>query len=315
MDRVPTSLLDAHKARATGDNPFQQRARLLQALWRERRGYEDGGGGQSWAGSRLDAKFARDTKANLMTQAARDAADAELAAKRGGSKQVIQEERLWTNLLSSQPLAFNLFAELQADLALATRVLTRLWPARVSEVTRIRFEYSPGHGDITYTHDHTAFDVFFEVVAPTGGRSFIGLEVKYHEALDDPPATHKPRYDEVTAAMRCFRPESLAALRVKPLEQIWRDHMLAGSMSLHAAGGWEPGLYVFLYPEGNEECRRAVHLYKDILSDTSTFAAVTLETMVAAIEAETDAAWIGEVRERYLGWQAIEQLIERVKTT
>lgn len=59
-----------------------------------------------------------------------------------GSGQKIDEDRLWTSLLSSQPLAFRLFADLGLDLACATRVFRRLWPERVAEVTGIRFEYS-----------------------------------------------------------------------------------------------------------------------------------------------------------------------------
>lgn len=72
--------------------------------------------------------------------------------------------------------------------------------------------------------------VYVEHTTPTGGCGVIGLEVNYHEALTDAPARHRPRYDEVTREMRCFRDEHLAVLRKKPLEQIWRDHMLAGSM-------------------------------------------------------------------------------------
>lgn len=90
--------------------------------------------------------------------------------------------------------------------------------------------------------------MYDEHTTPRGGRGFIGIEVKCHEALTDAPAEHRPRYDEVTKAMGCFKPELVAALRRKPVEQIWRDHMLAGSMLL-ASSEWETGLYVFLYPE------------------------------------------------------------------
>ncbi len=173
-------------------------------------------------------------------------------------------------------------------------------------VTRVSFEHSPARGDESYTGDHTAFDVFFEHLTPAGGRAFIGLEVKYHEALTDAPAAHRPRYDEVTSRMGCFRPEGLPALRLKPLQQIWRDHMLAGAMHQHEPAGWDSGLYVFLYPQDNEACRRAVQLYQDLLADQRTFSPVTLEVVVAAIEAETDAPWVRELRERYLLWAKVE---------
>jgi hypothetical protein len=241
-----------------------------------------------------------------MTPAALAAARREVAAMRAGSGQKIDEDRLWANLLSSQPLAFNLFGELSADLGLATRVLRRFWPERLREVTHVGFEYSPGRGSAAYTADRTAFDVYVEHTTPAGGRGFIGIEVKYHEALTDAPAEHRPRYDEVTRAMGCFKPDLVAGLRRKPVEQIWRDHMLAGSMLLGSSPPpWESGLYVFLYPDDNEPCRAAVQLYREYLSDDRTFDVVTLEKLSDAIELETSASWIGEVRSRYLDWQQL----------
>ena len=110
--------------------------------------------------------------------------------------------------------------------------------------------------------------------------------------------------------MRCFKVECVPGLRRKPVEQLWRDHMLAGSMLLDTSAAWETGLYVFLYPADNEPCRRAAQLYQSYLSDVRSFAAVTIEEVVAAIESATDAMWIGQVRDRYLGWEKIDHLID-----
>jgi hypothetical protein len=306
---LPDELLLRHHALVTTDSQFQRRARLLQALWREERGLPIGDRRPGVPlGSRLPTAYAKDTAANLMTGPARAAARREVAAMRAGSGQKIDEDRLWTNLLSSQPLAFSLFADLSENLDCAGRVLRRFWPERVAAVTKIAFEYSPGRSSPTYTADRTAFDVYLEHLTPNGGRGFIGIEVKYHEALTDQPAPHRSRYDEVTRAMGCFKPERLDALRRKPIEQLWRDHMLCGSMLLAAPADWETGLYAFLYPEDNGPCRAAVERYRDSLSDSRTFDAVTLEAIVSAIEAETDAMWIREIRSRYLAWEKLKDL-------
>lgn len=298
---VSDEVLRAHDVLVETDNAFQRRARLLQALWREERGFPIGERRAGIPlGSRLPKPFALETGVNLMTPAAIDAARREVAAMRAGSGQKIDEDRLWANLLSSQPLAFSLFADLGVDLALASRVFRRLWPERVGAVTKIGFEYSPGRTSAKYTADRTAFDVFVEHTTPAAARGFIGIEVKYHEALNDAPAEHRPRYDEVTKAMGCFKSDLLAGLRRKPVEQIWRDHMLAGSMLL-APSDWTTGLYVFLYPEENEACRAAVQLYREYLSDARTFDSVTLEKVIDAIAGETNAAWIRDLRRRYLG--------------
>jgi len=309
MGDIPRELLREHRVSVRRDNRFQQRARLLQALWREERGLPIGRSESGIPlGSRLPREFAEEKGANLMTDASLAAARREVAAKRG---RVIEDDRLWENLLSSQPLAFNLFSELEVHLDLAARVLRRLWPERIGAVTRIAFEHSPGRGISTYTDDGTSFDVYVEHTAPLGGRGFVGIEVKYQEDLRAKRATHRPRYDEVTTAMGCFKPDLILGLRREPIEQLWRDHMLAGSMLLDTSAGWESGLYVFLYPEDNKVCRAAVQLYREHLSDARTFDAVTLEAVVAAIEAETDAAWIRELRARYLGWEKIERLLAK----
>jgi hypothetical protein len=309
MNDVSDRLLREHQVLVTTDNAFQRRARLLQALWREARALPVGERRAGVPlGSRLPKSFAKESGANLMTEAGREAARREVAAMRAGSGQKIDEDRLWANLLSSQPLAFNLFGELALDLELATRVFRRLWPDRVAAVTKICFEYSPGRSSAAYTADRTAFDVYVEHDTNEGGRGFIGIEVKYHEALTDEPAEHRPRYDEVTKAMLCFKNELVAGLRRKPVEQIWRDHMLAGSMLL-ASATWSSGLYVFLYPEDNEACRAAVQLYGEYLADSKTFQAVTLENLVAAIARETTMPWVDELQDRYLDWEKIDRAL------
>lgn len=309
VDHISDDLLSKHHVLVTTDKDFQRRARLLQALWREERGLPIGERRAGIPlGSRLPKDFAKETGVNLMTPNALTAARREVAAVRAGSGQKIDEDRLWANLLSSQPLAFSLFADLANDPVLATRVLQRLWPERVAAVTRIAFEYSPGRSSPKFTADRTAFDVYVEHATPKGGRGFIGIEVKYHEGLGDEPAEHRPRYDEVTKQMGCFKPDLVMGLRRKPIEQVWRDHMLAGSMLLDTTAGWETGLYVFLHPEDNEPCRAAAQLYREYLSHERTFDSLTLEKIVESIEAEADALWIRDLRGRYLGWEKIERL-------
>jgi hypothetical protein len=307
---VPDEKLRQHAVLVAADNVFQRRARLLQALWREAHGLPIGERRRGVPlGSRLPMPFASESGANLLGDVARAAARRELAAKRAGSGQHIEEERLWANLLSSQPLAFSMFAELEGDLGLATRVFARLWPERIATVTKVAFEYSPGRGSERFTADRTAFDVYVEHTTHAGGRGFVGIEVKYHEALGDAPAKHRARYDQVTTAMGCFKPSSVLSLCCKPIEQIWRDHMLAGSMLLDSPARWETGLYVFLYPRDNERCHAAVQRYGDCLSNDQTFTTVTLETMVEAIEAASPAPWIRDVRERYLGWWKLDAAV------
>lgn len=303
-------LLRAHHVFVPGDDTFQRKARLLQALWRTERGLPMGAKASGEPlGSRLPPAFAKESLANFLTEGARRAVREEMKDELGSGK-LIEEERLYANLLSSQPLCFNLFGDLSGDRVLATRVLRDVFPSRVAEVTAIRFEHSPGRGDARFTADHSAFDVFVEHTTPDGRRGFLGIEVKYHEGLDDAPSTHRARYDEIADGMGCFVPAQRAALCKKPIQQMWRDHLLAGAMMQHERG--LAGCYVFLHPSGNTRCARAAALYAGCLSDKTTFEPLTLESFVNALEQNApDAPWPSQVRERYLGWSKIDALVNR----
>jgi hypothetical protein len=86
---------------------------------------------------------------------------------------------------------------------------------------------------------------------------------------------------------------------MKPVNQLWRDHMLAGSMIL--ADGWKEGMFVVLYPSENTHAAAAIAKYQACLADPSTFGSWTIESFVVALEAEGAGAWTGELRGRYLG--------------
>lgn len=232
---VSPEVLEAHQVLVGGDNAFQRRARLLQALWREEQRFPVGLHRGAALGSRLAMPGAREHLWNYLSEGARDAVTAEVLAPDRDTDKLYSQPRIFEDLLSSQPRCFNLFGELRADLDLATSVCAGLWPDRVAEVTGVEFEHSPGRGDPRYLGNRSAHDVLVRYRSPSGATGFLGVEVKYHENLRVKAATHKPRYDEVAEAAGCFRPDALEELRHPPLQQLWLDHLLALSM---VQAGW-----------------------------------------------------------------------------
>ena len=101
--------------------------------------------------------------------------------------------------------------------------------------------------------------------------------------------------------MSCFVPERLPELREKPLEQFWRNHLLAGSLVHDQASGFQEGRFVLIYPTRNVMVRRAGELYRTCLSDEATFSSWTLESLLHAIVDAGGGQWVQAVRERYLG--------------
>ena len=117
-------------------------------------GFEKG----NYFGNYLPTEVAKQKGLNFLSETISETVQDTIQNKEAGS--VIMEPRIWNNMLSSQPLCFNLFAEMKKDLTLASDLFSTLFPDRVSEVLDIKFEHSPGRNDHKYTNDGSAFDVF-----------------------------------------------------------------------------------------------------------------------------------------------------------
>ena len=100
--------------------------------------------------------------------------------------------------------------------------------------------------------------------------------------------------------MGCFRDEARSDLKQRPLQQIWRDHLLVGAH--HPVDGFDDACFVFLYPEGNTACAQAVVKYADCLSDERSFQPWTLESVWERLNASSDASWLKLFHERYLAF-------------
>ncbi len=295
------SILAQHHALVRSDNEWQREARLRQALWRKAQQLPIGEHRGMPLGSRLAMPYAKETLANYVTETIRDVVRAEVIDPVRSAGKMYREPRIFNDLLSSQPLCFNLFGELQRDLGLASRAFAILLVDSGLVVTAIEFEHSSGRGDARFTDDHSAFDVFVEYTSAAGRHGFLGVEVKYVEDLDVPAARHRPRYDEVANAMGCFVPDSLPRLRRKPLEQLWRDHLLAGSLMLDQGSGFTRGTFAVVYPSENSIVAGAIQEYRACLTSATTFTAWTLEAVLNSIDAVGAGEWVRVVRGRYLG--------------
>lgn len=296
---ISRAVLDAHHAYVRGDDPWQQRARLHQSVWREQQSLPAGLHRGSPLGSRLTPADAEPPALRnfLSSQARNQVQKAVSAAPRTGA--LLSRPRLWVDLLSSQPLCFNLFGPLADDLDLATAALRLIWPD-IRAVRDIRFEWSPGRDDVTYTTNRSAFDVFVDYDGDRG-RSFLGVEVKYHENLRGSPASDKNgRYAELAKETRVFDESTFRVLSTLPLQQIWLDHLLALRMLAAREDGWDAGTFVLLHPVGNTRCTSAASDYGRCLTDRDTFDARTLDDVVRAVGIATTDSWVDDVAARFL---------------
>ncbi|HAD12225.1 MAG TPA: hypothetical protein DCF33_07275, partial [Saprospirales bacterium] len=252
----------------------------------------------------LEIEFAKTSKSNFLTDNIRQLVTREISnAKTTGG--LIGEPRIWNNLLSSQPLCFNLFGELHFDLGLATEYFKRLFPERLDSVTAVKFEYSPGRRNAKYLGDNSAFDVFIEY-SKGGKRGFIGIEVKYAESLREETAgkaipNFKEQYATLSSCCGLFKPNSVAFLRQPPLSQIWRDNLL----SIATKHDYDEGFFVFLYPSKNKHCLMGIEGYTEHLvfesEEQCGFYPRYLEDFINTLTEILNAEWTTELKQRYLG--------------
>lgn len=254
-------------------------------------------------GSRLEMPWAEDTLSNYLNETIRQVVREEVLDKNKRRGKLFGRPRIFNDLLSSQPLCFNLFGELRNDLPLATAVFKDFTLGRVHQVTSVEFEFSPGSGDPKFTGDRSAFDVYITFKTLQGGDGFVGIEVKYHENLQGQAANLQPRHYQVAEIMGCFKSERMSLLKKQPLQQIWRDHLLAGA--LKHVGPYHDGFFVFLYPQGNTYCASAVSRYRECLTNFETFEDWTLEDLTSAIKRHTSADWIEKFHDRYLDFSKL----------
>ncbi|WP_181778839.1 PGN_0703 family putative restriction endonuclease [Pseudonocardia pini] len=303
---IEGATLHAHDAFVSSDNAWQQRARLHQSLWREAHGLPAGQHNGRRLGSRLEPADAEPpTLSNYLTPSARNQVQraVEMSAESGAP---LSRPRLWVDLLSSQPLCFNLFGPLAEDLDLATKTLQMMWPD-IRTVREIRFEWSPGRGSMRYTGNRSAFDVFVDCDGDRG-RSFLGIEVKYHEDLSGSPAKDADgRYPKLAAEHGVFHQDSLPALMRLPLQQIWLDHLLA--LQTLAKDDWGSGRFVLLSPMGNTACTSAAAHYRRCLTDDTTFDARTLDDLVQAARLAAPRSWPDTVHARYMDPALVDSVV------
>lgn len=281
---------------------FSSKARLLQSIWRTEKGFA-----YEKYGNFLKLDFAKQTGANYLTEPIFEIVRYEVEnAKKHGK--VISEPRIWNNLLSSQPLAFNLFGELKRNETLATKVFKVLYPnLGIERIENIEFEHSPGRKDLKYTGDSSAFDVFIEYSTKAEKLSFLGIEVKYAEHLKDKPSSHKERYEEISKESGFFDLSQLEKLKEKPIQQIWRDHLL--TLSLFVSNkDYLRGDFIYLFPSENLECVNGIKKYQQTFlpNKENYFIPLTIEKIVEIIRNESAENWINEFEDRYLNFKKIE---------
>jgi len=219
-------------------NEFKRKQRIHQGWWRAFVLAEEPGLHPTRNAERVCSTIlgGKSTGKNFLSKATCEAVQETLQNRTGKSPGIIREDRLCTNLLSSQPMCFNLFGNLSKDRILAIGILRNYLP-EIEQVGKVMFEYAP---EERYTGDNSAFDVAIEVVTKDGN-GLLGLECKYTDefsykdqktgivygALGDPS---RATYEQVFKRSDCFLQSFDAYVRDKRVNQLFRNQLIAESL-------------------------------------------------------------------------------------
>ena len=156
--------------------------------------------------------------------------------------ETIESDRLFNNLLSSQPMAFNLFCPLrqmrEESPETATKVIKAALPSySIHKVTDVDLEFIPeNYKDLT--GDKSAMDAIIRFEDEQGKKGFIAIETKYSENLGtnaaydrDKNGEKTPRKQSLKAVqeLKCFKSdvESRIINGEVRLTQIYRNFLLS----------------------------------------------------------------------------------------
>lgn len=245
---------------------------------------------------------------NLMSLAAIEYAKVrcEQLAATGG---LAEKDRLFRNLLSSQPLAFSIAGELRRHRDAAARVIgalagidiERFQPLVDSTHTLdgIDAEWAPPKEH--HTGDRSGFDIAGHQILRSGDSHLLSIEVKYVDTFSAKKVDYD-RYDEHLTALGLSR-RATDRLVAAGGSQFLRSLMLTDSVrrrGVRGEGRIDHSLAVVLARSGDRQARRVVDAFQE--HDLPTRVAFwSHEDFFDACEEQSElATWARRMRRRYV---------------
>lgn len=224
---------------------------------------------------------------------------------------MVEQFRLLNNMLSSQPMCFNLFGPMVTDLQFARCVVEQILPGNVQDVLNVKVEHAPEPAS-EYLNDRTAFDAFIDFLGTDDKRHFIGIETKLTEPFSQ-KQYDGPDYRRWSDRDNSPWPkESWPKLSELRHNQLWRDHLLAVAMAHHPDSPYTSGYLMLVYHPLDNHCSETKAIYQNLLKDDDeSFLDYPLDKLMGIIEgqliSEQQRQWLADFNSRYLDLSLSEQ--------
>lgn len=212
-----------------------------------------------------------------------------------------EPNRLWRNMLSSQPLCFSLFGHLAHHRGAGARVLDAVLPWPIESIEEVLVEHAPAAAALALggeRADNTAFDTML-IVRSDGKQRILGVETKYTEPFTQ-KRYDKPSYRAVTGRDGSWFSAGAAEVAKEPrTNQLWRNAMLAQETA--KIMGYAASVVVLTAAHDHHAEQAVAGLTPWLVKPDDTMTHTLLESVITAAEKEpTLFDWATRFRARYL---------------
>lgn len=307
------------------DNAFTRKARVLQAIRRWQTGADCGyivKNEVRYYHPNL-AVDGKEINRNFLHHEIFDYAKQRVLHKK--RYETINEERLFNNFLSSQPMAFNLFVPLmvmvqseEGQTRLAKTVFSLIDKSNslgINRITDVGIEFIPEYYK-ECLNDRTAMDAYFRYENADGGKGIIAIETKYTDVLGKNQASNPApaieaatKREGICSLFTNQGKEDILSGRIE-LCQVYRNFLLTECVRLHEH--LEDSLSIVLSPKGNTANTDDEQQLKYVLNDNYKykFQTISLEDFMEALMEEFPNEDIFKrFHHRYLDFRQAERLL------
>src|SRR5690554_8150984 len=278
------------------DNLFTAKARKLQSLWRVVNGLETGIGPNKKSNYKgIPTKYG-----NIITDGEINGKNfyfpetfeyAKWRVQNRLKDETIDSYRLFNNLLSSMPMAFNLFHPLMMlkmdNPTLVDLMFREAFPAKPSiyRVQEIGLEFIPTPTE-EYIRDKSAMDAFVRYIDKDGNNYLIAIETKYTDSLGTNDAFNHVYQLDIMRELDMFTNEAFSNFNLEKtkISQIFRNFILAEQYGkIHKL---KKVYSVVMAPAAHPTTKNEIFSLKTHLNeaDRGRVFALSLEEFIAAIQ-------------------------------
>lgn len=233
--------------------------------------------------------------------------------------ETIRVDRLFNNLLSSMPLAFNLFHPLMMMMEKhsdeLTKMIQNVFPELpVSNINKIRIEFVPAPIQ-NYTNNKSAMDAAIEFSEKDGSSYIISIETKYTDELGQNKASDNLTLLAIAKELNMFTEAGINKI-AQGCTQIYRNFLSTEKYA--AVHNLKDSHSIILAPENHPTTEKEMNSLLQVLKPEYHYKLkkYSLENFVKSLELncpESFRLWLDWFYDRYLNFTKTEHLYQQFK--